>query len=98
MNEEGASEVFLQNTNAQANSFLIWNMNVTKFDDDSVPSWLERDVVITNNTPTLGSYIVAKNGIVDDSGKYALGDEVTITFKPNDGYSVTYAKHNGKII
>ncbi|MBE5731601.1 MAG: hypothetical protein E7353_01075 [Clostridiales bacterium] len=98
MNEEGASEVFLHNTNAQANSFLIWNMNVTKFDDDSVPSWFERDVAITNNTPELGTYSVSGGSVINGESKFALGDEITITFKPKDGYSVTYAKYNGKLV
>jgi hypothetical protein len=98
LNEDGASEVFLYNTNAMANSFLIWNINVTKFDDDSVPSYLKRDVTITNTTPTLGSYTVTGGTTVNGVTTYSLGDEVTITFKPNDGYSVTYAKYNGQLV
>ena len=98
LGEEGASEVFLQNTCANTNSFLVFNIKVTRFDDDSVPSDTIREITVNNTTPELGSYYLSGGTVTNNGTVYAMGDRVTVNFVPNDGYSVSYVKVDGKLV
>ncbi len=98
LGEDGASEVFLQNTCATTNRFIVFNIKVTRFNDTNVPSDIIRNVTLNNLTPQFGSVSVIGGAEVGDETVYAMGDSVTLEFKPIDGYSISMLKYNGDIV
>ena len=96
----GSVGVFIQSTNTYANHYIVWNVQANSLDAENLPSDLEVNVSaeFAEGSETAGTISVSGGIKVGEQTKYYYGDSITVTVKPNPGFSVAWAKVNGKFV
>ncbi len=94
----GTAGVLIQSTNSKANHYIVWNLKTATLDSENLPSELEASVTakFAEASDPAGKISISGGVTVGSETKYYYGDNVTVNIKPNPGYSVAWAKVNGK--
>ena len=91
----GKASMFIHCTNGNPNNYFLYNIDIQKYSTQALPSFMVKTPTISSTGNGTYSF---EGSSIDEEGKFAVGDTVTVSFVANAGFVPAYVKVDGKLM